>query len=153
MTSTTNVETNQTSEEQPRYIESASATTNPDNANSGAKAYVIAAIAIVVLIGISIGIGSCAALVGRAAYASRGSLGSGLTSRPKSIDLDDYDLDDYDFDLDDLDLDDLDLDLDDYDYDQGFGGTDPDRLYGDDSTTDTNGRGGRTSSTTDVFSY
>ncbi len=129
MTSTTNVETNQASEEQPRYIESASATTNPDNANSGAKAYVIAAIAIVVLIGISIGIGSCAALVGRAAYASRGSLGSGLTSRPKSIDLDDYD------------------------YDHGFGGTDPDRLYGDDSTTDTNGRGGRTSSTTDVFSY
>ncbi len=149
MTSTTNVETNQASEEQPRYIESASATTNPDNANSGAKAYVIAAIAIVVLIGISIGIGSCAALVGRAAYASRGSLGSGLTSRPKSIDLDDYDLDDLD--LDDLDLDDLDLD--DYDYDHGFGGTDPDRLYGDDSTTDTNGRGGRTSSTTDVFSY
>ena len=146
MTSTTNVETNQTSEEQPRYIESASATTNPDNANSGAKAYVIAAIAIVVLIGISIGSGSCAALVGRAAYASRGSLGSGLTSRPKSIDLDDYDLDD-------LDLDDYDLDLDDYDYDHGFGGTDPDRLYGDDSTTDTNGRGGRTSSTTDVFSY
>ena len=139
MTSTTNVETNQASEEQPRYIESASATTNPDNANSGAKAYVIAAIAIVVLIGISIGIGSCAALVGRAAYASRGSLGSGLTSRPKSIDLDDLDLDD--------------LDLDDYDYDHGFGGTDPDRLYGDDSTTDTNGRGGRTSSTTDVFSY
>ena len=44
MTSTTNVETNQASEEQPRYIESASATTNPDNANSGAKAYVIAAI-------------------------------------------------------------------------------------------------------------
>ena len=128
MTSTTNVETNQTSEEQPRYIESASATTNPDNANSGAKAYVIAAIAIVVLIGISIGIGSCAALVGRAVYASRGSLGSGLTSHPKSIDLDDYDLDDYDFDLDDLDLDDLDLD--DYDYDHGFGGTDPDRLYG-----------------------
>ena len=150
MTSTTNVETNQASEEQPRYIESASATTNPDNANSGAKAYVIAAIAIVVLIGISIGIGSCAALVGsRAVYASRGSLGSGLTSRPKSIDLDDYDLDDLD--LDDLDLDDLDLD--DYDYDHGFGGTDPDRLYGDDSTTDTNGRGGRTSSTTDVFSY
>ena len=149
MTSTTNVETNQASEEQPRYIESASATTNPDNANSGAKAYVIAAIAIVVLIGISIGIGSCAALVGRAAYASRGSLGSGLTSRPKSIDLDDYDLDDLD--LDDLDLDDLDLD--DYDYDHGFGGTDPDRLYGDDPTTDTNGRGGRTSSTTDVFSY
>ena len=149
MTSTTNVETNQASEEQPRYIESASATTNPDNANSGAKAYVIAAIAIVVLIGISIGIGSCAALVGKAAYASRGSLGSGLTSRPKSIDLDDYDLDDLD--LDDLDLDDLDLD--DYDYDHGFGGTDPDRLYGDDSTTDTNGRGGRTSSTTDVFSY
>ena len=149
MTSTTNVETNQASEEQPRYIESASATTNPDNANSGAKAYVIAAIAIVVLIGISIGIGSCAALVGRAAYASRGSLGSGLTSRPKSIDLDDYDL--ADLDLDDLDLDDLDLD--DYDYDHGFGGTDPDRLYGDDSTTDTNGRGGRTSSTTDVFSY
>ena len=144
MTSTTNVETNQASEEQPRYIESASATTNPDNANSGAKAYVIAAIAIVVLIGISIGIGSCAALVGRAAYASRGSLGSGLTSRPKSIDLDDYDLDDLDLD---------DLDLDDYDYDHGFGGTDPDRLYGDDSTTDTNGRGGRTSSTTDVFSY
>ncbi len=139
MTSTTNVETNQASEEQPRYIESASATTNPDNANSGAKAYVIAAIAIVVLIGISIGIGSCAALVGRAAYASRGSLGSGLTSRPKSVDLDDLDLDD--------------LDLDDYDYDHGFGGTDPDRLYGDDSTTDTNGRGGRTSSTTDVFSY
>ena len=151
MTSTTNVETNQTSEEQPRYIESASATTNPDNANSGAKAYVIAAIAIVVLIGISIGIGSCAALVGRAAYASRGSLGSGLTSRPKSIDLDDYDLDDLD--LDDLDLDLDGLDLDDYDYDHGFGGTDPDRLYGDDSTTDTNGRGGRTSSTTDVFSY
>ena len=144
MTSTTNVETNQASEEQPRYIESASATTNPDNANSGAKAYVIAAIAIVVLIGISIGIGSCAALVGRAVYASRGSLGSGLTSRPKSIDLDDYDLDDLDLD---------DLDLDDYDYDHGFGGTDPDRLYGDDSTTDTNGRGGRTSSTTDVFSY
>ena len=126
MTSTTNVETNQTSKEQPRYIESASATTNPDNANSGAKAYVIAAIAIVVLIGISIGIGSCAALVGRAAYASRGSLGSGLTSRPRSVDLDDYDLDD-------LDLDDL------YDV--------------DDTTTDTNGRGGRTSSTTDVFSY
>jgi len=146
MTSTTNVETNQTSEEQPRYIESASATTNPDNANSGAKAYVIAAIAIVVLIGISIGIGSCAALVGRAAYASRGSLGSGLTSRPKSIDLDDLDLDD-------LDLDDLDLDDYDYDYDHGFGGTDPDRLYGDDTTTDTNGRGGRTSSTTEVFSY
>ena len=144
MTSTTNVETNQTSKEQPRYIESASATTNPDNANSGAKAYVIAAIAIVVLIGISIGIGSCAALVGKAAYASRGSLGSGLTSRPKSIDLDDYDLDDLDLD---------DLDLDDYDYDHGFGGTDPDRLYGDDTTTDTNGRGGRTSSTTDVFSY
>ena len=136
MTSTTNVETNQASEEQPRYIESASATTNPDNANSGAKAYVIAAIAIVVLIGISIGIGSCAALVGRAVYASRGSLGSGLTSRPKSIDLDDYDLDDLD--LDDLDLDDLDLD----------------DLYDvDDTTTDTNGRGGRTSSTTDVFSY
>ena len=138
MTSTTNVETNQTSEEQPRYIESASATTNPDNANSGAKAYVIAAIAIVVLIGISIGIGSCAALVGRAAYASRGSLGSGLTSRPKSIDLDDYDLDD-------LDLDDYDLDLDDLDLDD---------LYDvDETTTNTNGRGGRTSSTTDVFSY
>ena len=136
MTSTTNVETNQASEEQPRYIESASATTNPDNANSGAKAYVIAAIAIVVLIGISIGIGSCAALVGRAVYASRGSLGSGLTSRPKSIDLDDYDLDDLD--LDDLDLDDLDLD-DLYDVDE--------------TTTNTNGRGGRTSSTTDVFSY
>lgn len=119
MTSTTNVETNQASEEQPRYIESASATTNPDNANSGAKAYVIAAIAIAVLLGISIGIGSCAALVGRAAYDSRGSLGSGLTSRPKS--LDDYDLDDL------------------YDV--------------DDTTTDTNGRGGRTSSTTEVFSY
>lgn len=142
MTSTANVETNQANEEQPRYIESASATTNPDNANSGAKAYVIAAIAIVVLIGISIGIGSCAALVGRAAISSsgRGSIDTGLTSRPKSLDDYDLDLDDYDFDLDDLDI-----DLDDYDLDD---------LYDvDDTTTDTNGRGGRTSSTTEVFSY
>ncbi|MBP3884023.1 MAG: hypothetical protein J6D54_03670 [Olsenella sp.] len=45
----------------PQYAETASATTNPDNANSGAKPLVIAGVGFLALLLVSLALGSCIA--------------------------------------------------------------------------------------------
>jgi hypothetical protein len=92
------------SEDKPSYIESASATTNPDNVNSGVKAYVITAVAIVLLLALSVTMSSCMAAMGAIAAKAGSSkyrvtgTDTGTTNTKK------YDLDD-DYDLDDIDID------------------------------------------------
>ena len=52
----------------PNVIETASATTSPDNANSGSRAYLIVAIALLVTMAISTAIGGCVSSAFKSLY-------------------------------------------------------------------------------------
>lgn len=83
-------------DERPPVIESASATTDPANAQSGPFAYVVSALAVLLLVLLVSGFTGCAASVGR--YALEGGSGAYGTGYPQYYEYeDDYtdDLEDF----------------------------------------------------------
>ncbi len=97
---------------EPHYIETASATTNPDNANSGSKPLLIAGAGFLVLLLLSLALGSCVSgiadavvtrnrVYGGSGYTTIGTRGNGLDGLDDINDLDDLDriLEDLDVDL------------------------------------------------------
>lgn len=86
----------------PRVIETASATTSPDNANSGNTAYLIAAAGLVLAIMLSMSLGSCASATMKSLYYLVEDDLNYYVEHQELLDpYDSYDLDDYD-NLDDL---------------------------------------------------
>lgn len=85
---------------QETVIESASATTSPDNSNSGSAAYVIFGVAVALVALIAIGFSGCVSALGRLALDNH-SYGYGHNYDYDGQDIDDqledlyYDLDDY----------------------------------------------------------
>ena len=83
-------------DERPPVIESASATTDPANAQSGPFAYVVSALAVLLLVLLVSGFTGCAASVGR--FALEGGAGAYDTAYPQRYDYeDDYTDDIEDF--------------------------------------------------------
>lgn len=78
----------------PRVIESASGTTDPENASSGPAAYVVFLVVVALLVALATGVSGCVSSLAEVAVGSAGRLSERAPSRDERVEEIDLDLDD-----------------------------------------------------------